>query len=212
MSKKDIKIKESTSWNIVEECLAEKTASGYKMAMIEAEKILQDAIKKAGYPGKTNDERIATSSKNFSNIRKLKKAREISKTVLSELNYSLNSIEVEEAAKSYHQAVTDIEENPDAQLGLIQRFSALINYYIPSKKNLFLKSLILIISILLFIVFLADTKPGQNLAKSIVSLAHFAFSWVLTTALLVGAVVVIVTITILYFENKRKGRPQEYDL
>lgn len=212
MSKNDIKIKESASWNIVEECLKEKTASGYKMAMIEAEKILQDAIKKAGYPGKTNDERIATSSKNFSNIRKLKKAREIHKTVLNELDYSLNSLEVEESAKSYHQALADIEGNPDAQLGLIQRISALVSYYIPSKKNLFLKILISVVSILLFIVFLADTKPGQELAKSIVNIAHFAFSWVLTTTLLIGAVVIIITITILYFENKRKGSPQEYDL
>ncbi|NTU69794.1 hypothetical protein HGB13_03175, partial [bacterium] len=60
MTKKDFEIKELTSWNIIEECLAEKTASGYKMAMIEgniagASAAAHRAVEAAGranYPAK----------------------------------------------------------------------------------------------------------------------------------------------------------------
>lgn len=212
MGKKDFKIKEVTSWNIVEECLAEKTPSGYKMALIESEKILQYSLKKAGYPGKNGDERIISAEANFTNIKKLKKARDVTKIVLEELNYNLNSLEVEEASKAYHQALMDIEGNPDAQLNIIQRVKALITYYIPSKKKLIFGVSGTVLGILLFIVFLADTKAGNSLAKSIVDLAHFIFSWVIIGAILVIGIVTIITLTILYFERKRKGEVTDIEL
>lgn len=212
MSKKDFKIKEITSWHIIEDCLAEKTASGYKMALIESEKLLQDALKQAGYPGKNGDERIASSGHLFSNIKKLKSARDKAEIVLRELDYNLNSLEVEEATKAYHQALMDIKTNPDAHLGFFDRIWALITYYIPSKKKLFFTLAGISVGTLLFIVFLADTKTGRNFATSIVDFAHFVFSWVITTAILIIAVITIITLTILYFENKRKGQSQEYEL
>jgi len=212
MNKKDFKIKETTSWHIVEECLAEKTASGYKMALIESEKLLQGALKNAGYPGKNDDERIVSAQHLFSNLKKLKIARDKTEIVIGELNYNLNSMEVEEACKSYHQALMDIESNPDAKLGIFGRINAIVTYYIPSKKKLFFMSSGIILGILLFIIFLADTKTGQNLANKIVDFAHFVFGWVITGAILVIAIITLITLTILYFENKRKNQSREFDL
>lgn len=212
MAKKNFKIKEITSWHIIEDCLAEKTASGYKLTLIEAEKLLQDALKKAGYPGKNGDERIASSQHLFSNVKKIKIARDKAKIVLKELDYNLNSLEVEDAAKSYHQALMDVKTNPDAQLGIFDRFWALVTYYIPSKKKLFFTVSGVVLGFLLLIVFLADTEPGKNTTKAIIDFAHFIFSWVITTAILIIAIVTIITLTILYFENKRKNQSQEYDL
>ena len=75
---------------------------------------------------------------------RLKKAREKRTLVLRELSYNLNSIDVEESVKFYHQALLDIEGNPEAKLNLMGQILALISYYIPSKKKLFFKIVFLV--------------------------------------------------------------------
>jgi len=212
MSKKDFKITEVVNWQIVEDCMNEKTTAGYKMALIEADKLLDNALKEAGYPGKTTEERIFSAKSNFSNIRNLRKAREKRKMVLNELSYNLNSIEVEETVKWYHQALLDIEGNPEAKLSIVGRILALIKYYIPSKKKFATKALIYFVSAVLLVKFLAKTKLGQTLAAKIVSFADFVFSWVITVAILIIAVVTIITLTILYFEKRKKEEKQEFEL
>lgn len=209
---KDFKITEVISWQIIEDCMAEKTASGYKLALIEADKLLDKALKDAGYPGKNIEERITQARANFSNIKNLKKAREKRNLVLKELSYNLNSIDIEEAVKWYHQAVLDIEGNPEAQLGLWGRIMALATYYIPSKKKFFGKIFLYFVSFVLIVVFLAHTKTGQRIAGGVISFVDFIFNWVLTVVILVIAVVTIVTLSILYFEKRKKQEKQEFDL
>ncbi len=209
---KDFKITEVINWQIIEDCMAEKTASGYKMALIEADKLLDKALKDAGYPGKNIEEKITQARANFSNIKNLKKAREKRNLVLKELSYNLNSIDIEEAVKWYHQAVLDIEGNPEAQLSIIGRILALAKYYIPSKKKFITKVLIYFVVAVLLVKFLAKTRLGQNLAAKIVAFSDFVFSWVITVAILIIAVVTIITLTILYFEKRKKQEKQEFDL
>lgn len=209
---KDFKTTEVINWQIIEDCMAEKTASGYKLALIEADKLLDKALRDAGYPGKNIEERITQAKNNFSNLKTLKKAREKRNLVLRELSYNLNSIDVEEAVKFYHQALLDIEGNPEAKLSLMGRIWALINYYIPSKKKLFFKTLLYFVSVLLIVVFLADTKTGRNISQSIVNLSHFIFGWVLMVSVLVIAVITIITLSILYFEKRQKTDKQDFEL
>lgn len=209
---KDFKITEVINWQIIEDCMAEKGASGYKMALIEADKLLDKALKDAGYPGKSIEERIDSGKANFSNLKNLKKAREKRNLVLNELSYNLNSIEVEEAVKAYHQALLDIEGNPEAKLNLVGRALALIKYYIPSKRKFLGKILIYFVSIILLVKFLAKTKTGQNITQGVVSFSDFVFNWVITVVILVAAVVTIVTLSILYFEKRKKQEKREFDL
>lgn len=212
MGKKGFKITEVVNWQIVEDCMNDKTASGYKMALIEADKLLDNALKNAGYPGKSIEERIDQAKPNFTNIKNLKKAREKRNLVLDELQYNLNSIDVEEAVRWYHQALLDIEGNPEAKLNLIERVFAQIKYYIPSKKKFAAKVLGLFVFTVLFVEFLAKTGPGQKLASGFVSFSHFLFKWVLTVVLVVIAVVTIVTLSILYFEKRKKQDKQDFEL
>ena len=209
---KDFKETLVINWQIIDDCLAENTVSGYKMALIEADKLLDNSLKKAGYPGKNIEERINSAKSLFSNIKSLKKAREKEKTVLEELSYNLNSLEVEEAAKAYYQALLDIEGNPEAKLSILGRIFASISYYIPSKKKFFAKILIYFVSVLLAVVFLADTKTGQKISAWIISFSHFVFGWVLMVFILLGAVITIVTLSLLYFEKRKKDDKQEFDL
>lgn len=212
MSNKDFKITELINWQIVEDCMAEKTSSGYKLALIEADKLLDKALRDAGYPGKNIEERITQAKANFSNVKNLKKAREKRNLVLKELSYNLNSIDVEDAVKSYHQALLDIEGNPEAKLSLLEQIMAQVSYYVPSKKKFFWKTLLYCVSILLIIVFLADTKTGQKISQSIVNLSHFIFGWVLMVFILVASVITIITLSILYFEKRKKTDKEEFDL
>lgn len=210
---KDFKETLVINWQIVDDCLAEKTASGYKMALIEADKLLDKALKDAGYPGKNIEERINSAKSNFTNLKGLKSAREKRNLVLKDLTYNLNSIEVEEAIKFYHQALLDIEGNPEAKLNLYERILAQIRYYIPSKKKFFWKIFLYFFSVLLIIIFLSDTKTGQRITQKIVNLSHFIFGWVLMVIILTVAVLTIIILSILYFEKRRKeNEKQEFDL
>ncbi|OIP22632.1 hypothetical protein AUJ93_03630 [bacterium CG2_30_33_46] len=208
---KDFKVTEVINWQIVEDCLAEKTASGYKMALIEADKLIDNALIKAGYPGKDIIERINSAKSKFSNIKNFKKAREHRSLVLNELSYNLNSIEVEEAVKFYHQAFIDIEGNPEAKLNFFERILALVTYYIPSKSGLIKNIFIYTIVSIFIILFLADSKLGQSITKGIVDFTHFMVIRVLVLILVIIAIVTIITLSILYFE-KRKKQTKEFDL
>ena len=106
----------------------------------------------------------------------------------------------------------DIEGNPEAKLNLTKRIIAQIGYYIPSKKKLVTRTLIIFVLAVLLVVFLADTSPGQTVASGIVTFSHFLFKWVLTVTLLVIAVVTIITLSILYFEKRKKQEKQDYEL
>jgi len=76
-----IKIKEEL-WDIVEEALKNEKASAYKMAVIEADKTLDNLMTLKGVPGTSTKDRALKIKEHFSDIRKLMEAFDIKEKIL----------------------------------------------------------------------------------------------------------------------------------
>ncbi len=205
------KIKEEINWGIVQEALDEGTISGYKMAVIEAGKILEDLLKQKGYPGRTIKDRVLNARDYFHNLEGLLKANEIRQKLVDKVEYQLTSIQVEDAITAYRQAVVDLTSDEKASLSLFKKTRLSLKYYIPSRK----KALTLILGgfflFLLLVLILADTSFGRDFIQGVVGMTHFIFSWIMIIVLMVVGMGVIVIGSLFYFERRNTTRIVDED-
>ncbi len=200
------KIKEEINWSIVKESLEEGTISGYKIAVIEAGKILENLLRQKGYPGKTIHDRILNARDYFHNLEGLLRAEKIRQNLVNNLEYQLTSIQVEDAINAYHQAVIDLTGNEKASLNPLQKMKLSLKYYIPSKKKFFALVLGGIFIFLLAVLILADTGFGRSFIQGVVGMTHFIFSWIMIIILIVVGMGIIVVASLFYFEKRNTSR------
>lgn len=205
------KIKENINWSIVQESLDDGTISGYKMAVIEAGKILEDLLKQKGYPGRMIKDRILNARDYFHNLEGLLKANEIRQKLMDKVEYQLTSIQVEDAITAYRQAVVDLTNNEKASLSPIKKFRLAMKYYIPSKKKAITFILGGIFIFLLLVLILADTSLGRDFIQGVVGMTHFIFSWIMIIVLVVVGMGVIVIGSLFYFEKRNATKIVDKD-
>jgi len=200
------KIREEINWSIVKEALDEGTVSGYKMAVIEAGKILENLLKQKGYPGRTIKDRILNARDNFHNLEGLLKAQQLRQNLTSNLEYQLTSLQVEDAVNAYHQAVIDLTSSEKANLSLLQRVRVTLRYYLPGKKRFITFVLSGFFLFLLIVLILADTQFGRDFIQGVVGVTHFIFSWIMIIVLVVVGMAIIVIGSLFYFEKRHATR------
>ncbi|MFC1686693.1 hypothetical protein ACFLZS_02075 [Patescibacteria group bacterium] len=205
------KVKEEINWSIVKEALDEGTVSGYKMAVIEAGKILDNILKQKGYPGKDTKDRILNARDNFHNLEGLLNAHKLRKNLTSNLEYQLTSIQVEDAVNAYHQAVIDLTSSEKAKLGIFQKTRMTLRYYLPGKKRLIGFVLSGFFLFLLIVLILADTQFGRDFIQGVVGVTHFIFSWIMIMVLVVIGMGIIVIASLFYFERRNATKIVDED-
>ncbi len=200
------KIKEEINWSIVKEALEEGTISGYKIAVIEAGKILEKLLEQKGYPGRTTRERILNARDYFHNLEGLLRAEKIRQNLVNNLEYQLTSLQVEDAINAYHQAVIDLNSNEKANLNLFQKAKLSLKYYLPSKKKFLTVVLGSIFLFLLMVLILADTSIGRSFIQGVVGITHFIFSWIMIIILIIVGMGIIIIASLFYFEKRNANR------
>lgn len=208
--KKEIRIKTEEElqqpilgWQRIEELIKEKSVASYVLALIEAEKLLNQALSKKGFPGKTLEEKISYASEKFSNLPKLNYARDLRKNVVEKINFNTNTLDLEEAIRAYRQAIIDLDLEAKP-LSFIERLFLTLEYNFPSKLKIWRKWFLAVLGFFAAIWFLANTSVGQAIAQFFVNLTNLIFSWALAIILLVVGVIIVIVGTIFYFEKKRR--------
>ncbi|NIM47109.1 MAG: hypothetical protein GTN40_03055 [Candidatus Aenigmarchaeota archaeon] len=189
-------------WAEVEGALKERTPAGYKMAVIEANKLLDMTLKEKGYPGRDFDDRLLNARETFSNFDSLKQAVGKAKQILNTFDYNLTSVEVEDIINCYKQALMDLTEG-FGSISFTKRASLFFKYYVPAKIKSVKFWIILFFSFLLLVKFLADTSWGQQITQFVVSIVRFIFSWFLVFVLFIVGITIVVFATFLYFEKRK---------
>jgi len=110
-SRKDYgRSKISKKWGMVKKRLEKDNEAEYKLALIEADKILDDILKKMGYGEESLNEKLKhLSSSDVSNLEELLKVNEICQNVVHDPDYRLNKEKAEEIISVFEKSFKELE-------------------------------------------------------------------------------------------------------
>ena len=98
------------NWQSVLEKLESKDESNYKMAVIEADKIFDDILKRIGYQGEDMAERLKQiTSAQLANIDEIWQAHKLRNRLVHELGFRINHSQAKQAVEIYQRALEDLE-------------------------------------------------------------------------------------------------------
>ena len=95
-------------WLEIEKAVDMKSEMGYKMAIIEADKLLDDAFKKIGIAGSTMGERLKVIAYKYPNIKKVWEPHIVRNKISHESNFRLYDNTARKAIATYKEALKEI--------------------------------------------------------------------------------------------------------
>jgi len=192
------------NWSAVEKALAEGTFSGYKIGILETEKLFSQMLKEKKIPGQDIEGKIKYISHFLSLSDKLDYSRNTCERIIHEPHFEISREETKQIISGYWQALIDIEEAVES-LGVWDKINLRLKYLLGLvlKNTRYFIAGILALSALIW--FLAETNIGKKTTSIIAQFNHFfIFKFLLWTIITVFSLVVIGGI--LYFVTKKKKR------
>jgi len=102
--------KSEEKWHKITERLNSNQENEYKLAFIEADEVLDEALKKMGYEGASLGERLEQiKAETVSNIDDVWKAHKIKNNIVHDPDYKLERGQVEKALDIYKKALHELE-------------------------------------------------------------------------------------------------------
>lgn len=93
------------AWREVEGLAKQGSAAGRKLAVIEADKLVDTALRKIGFPGETMAERMKVAEYQFPAIRQMWNAHRWRNQLVHEAHFSLSERQVLEALRAYEEVM-----------------------------------------------------------------------------------------------------------
>lgn len=189
-------------WQKIDKYLKENTESSFKVAIIEANKIFEEALLSKNLPGKNIKEKLSDIKEIFDDLEKIKKARKTFVKIIKEFDYSPSPETTKETLTVFYQATLDLEEVKP------KKFTALKNFLKKKSKINFKKTakkiIIALFLFFLLVLFLADTPSGNRLTEIMVNITHFFFQKIVPIILIITGLFVIVVGTLFYLEKRKR--------
>jgi len=194
-------------WHEIEADLREKTDSGYKMALLDSDKLLRNTLKRKGYPGKDLKKQLFWAGINLSGRADLKNAIKKKDEVLNDSDYRLSSFEIEDYLSAYKKVIEWVLSAK--KLGLKRKIGLTLENLLFLKNTSWTKALLVVLAIFFGIKLLSSTDMGKNVVGKIVEIDSQLFDW-LKIALLISLVVAaLVLASFIYLDKKKKVRIKE---
>ncbi|MCK4919107.1 MAG: hypothetical protein KAS01_01845 [Candidatus Pacebacteria bacterium] len=192
-------------WNRVDENLSEGSYSGYKMAIVETEKILLMVLSDKNFPGKDIEERINNAKIVLQNPEKLNYSRSMYKKIIQEPGFDVSENDTKEILTGYYNSITNIIKTQKKDISKKERLGLFLQRYFRNFPKKAKKIIILITLSFLLIFILTDTSTGIAITQAITDFTRFLFYTVLFNILKILSVAVII-IGLLYFWQNRKNK------
>ncbi len=97
-------------WNKIRDRLKSKNQSQYKAAVLEADSVVDEMLKKIGYSGKDMSERLESANVGqIENLEELKKSHQVRNRIVYEKNFSLDLDSAKDVIKSYEDFLKFID-------------------------------------------------------------------------------------------------------
>jgi hypothetical protein len=97
-------------WKRILKRLRSSDESEFKIAILEADRILNDILKLAGYPGRNLDERLnGMTPANLSNLEEIKQVHKLHERIVSDKGFSITQNEARVAIEIYKKAFQELK-------------------------------------------------------------------------------------------------------
>ena len=97
-------------WDVIMEKLKSDSESDYKLAVIEADNILDEVFKKTGYKGKDLEAKLKQlSPTHYPNLDKMKEAHQIRNDIVRDPDYQLSLGEAKKVLAVYRKILEELE-------------------------------------------------------------------------------------------------------
>jgi len=192
------------NWSAVEKALAEGTFSGYKIGILETEKLFSQMLKEKKIPGQNIEGKIKYISRFLSLPDKLDYSRNICERIIHEPHFETSREETKQIISGYWQAMLDVEEAVES-LSAWDKINLRLKYFlgVALKNTRYFIIGILVLSALVWL--LAETTFGREATVIIAQANHFfIFKFLFWTIIVIASLVVIGGI--LYFVTIKKKR------
>ncbi len=95
-----------TRWKEIQALV--KTPEGQRLAVIDADKLVDDALKKLRFSGKTMGERLVSAQRRFSSADSLWSAHKLRNRLVHETDVRVTKAQTKTALKAFAQALKDL--------------------------------------------------------------------------------------------------------
>ncbi|MBW6440823.1 hypothetical protein K0B03_02200 [Patescibacteria group bacterium] len=191
-------------WDIVDKSLNEGSDAGYKMAIIETEKILTLAFKEKKIPGDSNLEKINNFLEFIKNPEKLKYSHAMYERIINEPGFRISSEDTKEIVLGYYKAINDITNIKSKNISIGKK----VDYFFKNnfKKYSFKPKMIFIYLFIFFLLIFISTETslGIEIAGSFVAFTRFLFYTVIFGLLKVSIIFILVIGALYYLQHKLK--------
>lgn len=192
-------------WRIVENALNDGSKYGYKIAIVDTEKILILALREKNIPGDSLDEKVEFVRKMLANPDKLRYSRAMYKKILEEIGFDVSLEDTKEIIAGYYKAISDITEMNYYKVSWKDRVRLIKEKY-SKKMPLAAKNLLIAIFLSFTAIFItSETDWGRNLTTALQDISKFIF-YKLIPATLVLLAAIFVILIVLSLIRKRKNR------
>lgn len=192
------------NWSAAEKALAEGTFSGYKIGILETEKIFEELLRNKQIPGNSTERKIKYIQRFLSLPDKLDYSRHIYERILHEPHFEISREETKHIISGYWQAMLDIEEAV-ASLSVWEKISLRAKYILAVAIKNTRNATLAILAASAAIWFLAETAAGKKISYGIAVANHFFIFKFLFWTLIILAILLVLG-GILYFITRRKRR------
>jgi hypothetical protein len=97
-------------WKKIEKRLESKIEADFKLAILEADDLLNKAMDEIGYKGKDLTEKLEMINEEIiSNLKELKEVRKVREDIISDPTYRLSEEETKKILKVYEKAIKDLQ-------------------------------------------------------------------------------------------------------
>lgn len=190
-------------WDAVEKSLNEGNFSGYKVAVIETEKILQMALNDKKFPGKNINEQIKNAEIILKNPEKLKYSRAMYNKIISESSFDISSEDIKEIEMGYYRAISDITKMSSKDIDFKEKINLFLQKYFYGFPRKIKRGIILAFLFFLAIFLSTETATGRLIFEVLSDFSKFIF-YKVVPGIIVAVVVGIIIVGGLYYWKSRK--------
>ena len=97
-----------SQWLEIEGSLSQKQPASYQMAILNADKLLDRALRERGYRGNTMGERLKTAGSTFGNINAVWAAHKLRNRIAHETDVNITYTTARRALATFKQALKDL--------------------------------------------------------------------------------------------------------
>ncbi len=180
-------------WNIVEDSLNESTISGYKIAVIETEKILAMAFDEKKIPGKNCKEKIMNSDLILQNPEKLNYSRAMYEKIIKEPGFDISQDDAKEIIAGYYKAISDIIDMENAGLDMKEKMRLFLERYFHDFPNTIKKAAVIIALFFASVFLLSETQQGRYVSEITINLSRFIFYKMLPAIFMIALVALLIS-------------------